>query len=289
MNQNGTKMNDRRLPGQSQLDYLWSNYGSYFVSDSLEEGSIPSSQLLQEITSNISDNAVNSLKVINGELVGSNIKGEQIFSIDISEFVTGGRSIVSFGKRYIADEDIANGCTYPKDTPVYSLRFSDDSELIAPIDQYQGVETNSIVVSIDNNQVSSSLKINNSNSIVPIKETANGIQADLKISSKVESIQLTKELEGLKAKILLDNAGRTLKFKLLTQSDYDVLDPDTTTIYFIEGQSYFYFGSYLIGDGSTNLDNYYTKTEIDNLQSDLASKQYVDEQLSDIGLGWKSI
>ena len=276
-----------RKQGQSQLDYLWVNYGNRFVSDTLEKGSIPTSELLQQLVTGISNDSVNTIKVIGDKLVGNNKSGNPIFSIDISEITTGGRAITNFGKRYITYEDINNGCEYPKDTPVYFLRFSDDSELLAKIDEYKGQETNSVILNISKNLISADLKINNEDSIVPIKETFKGIKADLKIDPNIESIKLTKELEGLKAKIILDNEGRSLKFKYLTLSDYlNIENPDSTTVYFIKDKKYFYFGKYIIGQGSVNLDNYYTKQEIDN---NLATKQYVDDLLSDIGLNWKSI
>lgn len=250
-----------RKPGQSQLDYLWENYGSRFVSDKLESDSIPSGELLQSIVQDINDSSITDFNVINGQLIGYNKKGERVSFVNLSDL---GKVPISFQKRYITQEDIDNGCTYKKGTPVYSLLFSDKTELIAKIDEYQGDITNSIALEVSGNTISGKLRIDNGKSVVLLKETVGGIVADLKISSDDESVQLTKEFDGLKAKILLDNEGRTLKFKYLTLSDYLAIEePDSTTIYFIKGKKYFYFGKYAVGTGETNLDNYYTKDEID--------------------------
>lgn len=280
-------MKDRRRPGQSQLDYLWTNYGGYSVSSVLEENSIPTTELLQKLVDNLKQESLNSIKVVGDKLVGTNSDGEILFTIDIDDITTTGKSLTNFGKRYITNVDVENGCELPEESPVYFIRFSDNTELIAPIDQYCGIETNSVVVTIDSNQIYANVKINNQDSIVTLNETAQGLQADLKVSSDEDSIQLTKELEGLKAKILLDNAGRVLKFKLMSLDEYQNLPiKDTTTVYFLRNKKYFYFGEYLIGEGASNLDDYYTKQEIDD---NIATKQYVQDSLADVGMNWKSV
>lgn len=280
-------MKDRRRPGQSQLDYLWTNYGGYSVSSVLEENSIPTTELLQKLVDNLKQESLNSIKVVGDRLVGTNSDGEILFTIDIDDITTTGKSLTNFGKRYITNVDVENGCEFPEESPVYFIRFSDNTELIAPIDQYCGIETNSVVVTIDSNQIYANVKINNQDSIVTLNETALGLQADLKVSSDEDSIQLTKELEGLKAKILLDNAGRVLKFKLMSLDEYQNLPiKDTTTVYFLRNKKYFYFGEYLIGEGASNLDDYYTKQEIDD---NIATKQYVQDSLADVGMNWKSV
>lgn len=281
-------MKDKRIPGQSQLDYLWTTYGYYKVSDELEKESIPTTELLQKLTSNISNQSVSNIKVIGDKLIGFSVSGEELFYTDISEFTGNGKSISYFGKRYISQQDIDNGCLYALDSPVYFLRFSDGSELLAPIDQYQGQETSNIVVTINNNLISANLKINNSDTIIPIINTDRGIQADIKLANNIESIQLTKDLEGLKARIILNNEGKSLNFKYITLETYKAIEnPDLTTVYFIENKNYFYFGKYKIGSGdSLILDDYYTKDELNNI---MATKEYVRDQLTNIEINWKTL
>lgn len=245
-----------RSPGQSQLDFLWVNYGG-----PLEQDLIPSIDQLQKLLNGLSDSSITNIRVVNNKLVGYNKNNEEVFSVDIEDI---NKTPVSFTKRYITQEDIDKGCTYKKGTPVYSIIFSDNSELIAKIDEYQGDITNSIDIRVSDHIISGKLRVNNDKSLVLLKETNDGIVGDLKISPNVESIELTRELEGLKAKIILDNKGKTLKFKYLTLTDYLAIEnPDPTTVYFIQGKKYFYFGRYAIGNGETNLDDYYTKDEID--------------------------
>lgn len=283
-------MKDKRKPGQSQLDYLWTNFGPYQVSSIVgEEDSIPTTLLLETLVDSLKSESLNTLKVIGNDLVGTSITGNQIFAIDLNEIISGGKAITNFGRRYITQTDVENGSAYPADTPVYYLRFSDNTELVAKIDSYKGAESDNIVVTIDNGSILASLKINNADSVVELRNTEKGLQANLKIADSDSSIQLTKELEGLKAKIILDNKGRNLNFKLLSLDDYLFLpNKDATTIYFIEDKKYFYFGEYKIGEGSTNLDNYYTKDEIDN-SATLATKEYVSSQLAGVGMEWNNI
>lgn len=268
-----------RQPGQSQLDYLWVNFGEHYVSDTLEEKGIPSSKLLQELVNNVANSAINNLRVVDDQLIGYNKEGGEVFSMNVSE-ISNEKLVVAFGKRYITQEDIDKGCVYSKGTPVYSLLFSDNSELVAKIDEYQGEITNSVAVDVNEHFISARLRVDNETSVVPIKETRNGVQADLNISPNVESIEFVKEFEGLKARILLDNEGKTLKFKYLTLTEYlEIEEPDPTTVYFLHGKKYFYFGRYLIGVTEDSLVGYYTKQQIDNKLKDYVTKDYLRNEL----------
>lgn len=265
-------MKDKRKPGQSQLDYLWINFGPYQVSNIIgEEDSIPTTMLLETLVEGLKNNSLNTLKVVGNNLIGTNITGNQIFSIGLDEIVSKGKLITNFGRRYITNTDVENGSAYPVDTPVYYLKFSDNTELVAQIDSYKGAESDNIVVTINNGNILASLKINNGDSIVTLNNTSLGVQANLKIAEPEGSLVLSKELEGLRARIILDNKNKKLNFKLLSLSDYLYLPTkDSTTVYFIEGKNYFYFGEHKIGEGETNLDKYYTKEEIDKLIEEAA-------------------
>lgn len=265
-------MRDNRVQGQSQLDYLWVNFGPYSISKTFEENSIPTSKSVKDIVDTLQTDAVHSIKTVGKELICSNINGEVLSRINISDLINQGKTVIEFGRKYITDESVE----YPSGTPVYFIKFSDGTELLTEIDQYSGKNTDSISVNVDDNQIQANLKINNENSLIPILETEKGIKADLKVSNEDSSVKLSKELEGLKAKIVLDNEGRILKFKLLSLREYlDLANPDKTTVYFIKDRRYFYFGSNLIGDGTTDFDSYYTKDEVDN-------KFATKDQLNDI-------
>lgn len=271
-------MKDRRVPGQSQLDYLWVNFGEYSVSSTGEEGSIPTIELVTKLLEAVKSDALNSLKIINQRLVGYSITGAQLFSIDISGLGSSSPSSVGiskFGKRFVTQSDVDGGCQFPVDSPVYYIELSNGNQLIAPIDSYTGSETSSIVVNIKDNSIYATAKLNNENTIVTLDNTNKGIRADIKLSDN-SPIKLSKEQEGLKAQILL-NTSKVLNFSLKTESEYrDLIVKDPTTVYFIQGQNYFYFGEHLIGDGTTNLDQYVTKEEL-------------DDRLANYGMEWKNI
>lgn len=274
-------MKDNRKPGQSQLDYLWTNFGGYSVSSTLEEDTIPTADALQALVKSVSDTALSSLKVVNGFLIGTNSEGQELSRIDMTEFASGGKNVIEFGKRYITAEDA--GIRYEEGTPVYFLKFSDNTELVTPIDQYSGAATSSVIVRVTaNNQIQANVRINNIDSIVPLTETISGLKADLQISAQNESILLSKELDGLRAKIKL-NDSKDLKFKLLTAADFESLvQKDNTTIYLLEDKNYFYFGDTLIGN--INADQFYTKEDINNI---FATKESVDNL--EVGMSWNNL
>lgn len=260
-------MIDRRVPGQSQLDYLWTNFGPYAVSNVVSDDNIPTTKFVTDLINTIQFDAISSLQVINGYLVGFNQSNEEVFRIDVTEITTNGKSITNFGKRYITEEDVNNGISLPLDSPVYYIRFSDGTELVSQIDTYQGFETDTAVITInDQGQISSNVKLDNEGTVVTLSASTKGIKADIKVVNNEGGIQLTKELEGLKAQIILSNPDKILKFKYLTQQSYSELtNVDETTVYFIEGKQYFYFGNHQIGgSGSVDLSEYYTKAEVDN-------------------------
>lgn len=272
-------MAKQREPNQSQLDYLWVNFGEYSVSSKGESGSIPTIELVSELLQAIKDQALNTLKIINDQLVGYSITGTQLFSIDISRLNSSPSSentITKFGKRFITQEDVDSGCQFLVNSPVYYIQLSNGTQLLAPIDKYTGSETSSVVVNIKDNSIYATAKLNNENTIVTLNDTSKGIRADIKLSED-SPIKLSKEQEGLKAQILLNNQGKVLNFALKTEDEYkNLVIKDSSTVYFIKDQNYFYFGENLIGDATVKLDQYVTIDEL-------------NERLASYGMEWNSI
>ena len=74
----------QREKGQSQLDYLWVNFGKFSAEDL-----VTTDQL-----ANIGSDAVIELTLDRNKLVGSNNKGQRITEVDLSSLVTGESSII---------------------------------------------------------------------------------------------------------------------------------------------------------------------------------------------------
>lgn len=286
-------MKDNRKPGQSQLDYLWVNYAEFSVSKTptenpdqiLTQGAINS--ILQEF------HGVSSVKVIEQEdnkiLEVINSDGKVLTYPFPANII-----ITNFTKRQITQSDKDRGCTLPIDTWVYAIQLSNGNEYIAPIDKYIGNSSEAIIVSILENTIYAELKISNRNSIVSLGIFDDGLSADLNISQQ-GNISFEKNHDGLSANVVLQNSDKFIKFSLLTSEEYLNLvkedQIDETTMYFIKGSKYFYFGHYKMGgtSGSADLDDYYTNQEIDSKLKTYVTKDYLESELDKNIINWINI
>lgn len=189
----------QRAPKQSQLDYLWVNFGNYSVSSNGESGTIPTYDLIADLLESIKNDALHELKVVGSKLIGYNLLNEEIFKVDISQLTSSGNSIIAFGKRYVEEGD--SQIQFEVGTLIYYIKLSDGTELATAIEGevYTGSETNTIVVNVSDSKIYANLKINNGDSVVTLNETSKGIQADLKLNEEDSLIKLTKSSKGLKA------------------------------------------------------------------------------------------
>ncbi len=287
-------MKDKRKPGQSQLDYLWANYSDFSVITSpsddsdaiLTQGAINS--LLQEFS------GIKSVKVIqqnNNSVLEVITSDNQATLYPFPPSIT----IERFSKRYITQADRNKGCELPLNTQVYSILLSNGNEYIAPIDKYIGQDSSSILLNIIENTVYAELKISNRNSIVLLKTLDDGVYADLNISPDTEGILFNKKDNGLSANIVLQNSDKFIKFSLLTAEQYSNLAElnliDSTTMYFIKGARYFYFGQYKMAgsSGSIILDDYYTKQQLDNKFKDYITKDELSKELDKTIINWNNV
>lgn len=220
----------QREPKQSQLDYLWVNFGKRGVatsSNSVTSDSIPSYGLVQELIDNLCSKAVGSVTKSDNNIIIKSIDGNELNRIDIS--LIGDVSISAFGKKIVTQEDITNGCPYPLNSYVYYIRLSNGIEYTAPI--YSVGTTNTI-----------------SNTILD-----NTIYSDLKISSKVKGVIFSKEDDGISGSVYLEGSTQGIKFSVKTLDEYEKSVHDSNTLYFIKDSSYLYFGNNRIGGSSVDL------------------------------------
>lgn len=212
-------------PKQSKLDYLWVNFGEKGVATSLDSAtqeSIPSYGLIQELLSDISSNAVGSITEKNGTLIVKSLDGVIMNTIDLSI----GAQISKFGRRIISKKDIENGSPYLLYQPVYFILLDNGVELVAPIDVYKGDD----------------------GKVIKTKVVDNIVYADLKISPNFKGIVFTKEEDGLAGYVQLKGSNKGIQFEVMDQFDYEHSIHDAHTLYFINGQSYMYFGDTKIGN-----------------------------------------
>lgn len=147
----------QRRPGQSQLDYLWENFGEF--------------------------SKFKNIRVQGDKVQCLNDQGEELFLLNISGLSsTGQSSIQEFDKKEI------NGKLY------YYIKLSDGTEFKSPIDSVSGSETECIILNVENNIISGKLKLNNEDSLIVLKETEKGLKVEINDSTLQESLQLIKDV-----------------------------------------------------------------------------------------------
>lgn len=219
-------MRDNRVKGQSQLDYLWSTFGSYVVSSNItkdKDYSIPTESLVNKLIEESVSNPSLKLSIKGNYLILHNDKYEEISKVDMSVFK--GVSVIEFSQKIISDEDINSGCNLDLGTNVYYLELTDGSKFW--VESISGGESNSINTKVINNKIIS----------------------DLKIDSNQGNVILSLD-NGLRAFLPIKNLNSPVQFEFLRQSQYDKIAHDQSTLYFIKNQPYFYFGDQQIGQPS---------------------------------------
>ena len=245
-----------RPANMSQLDYLWTYFGGYSVSE--EASTIPQNDVIlteSAITKLISTSAGGGIvKLIYRnhptnadliQLVGANIDGTEITVVDMPKEV----HVTNFGSNVVTSEDIDKGCPFPIGTNVIALVLSNDKRFYFNLDAYivgsgiSGADTNTIRTKVVNGIISSDLKIKSTNNVVEINSDKDGIFADLKISSQNTGVVIEKQDDGISAKIPLNNSQYFIRFQQLTLLAYmNIENKDPGMVYFITDKPYIYLG-----------------------------------------------
>lgn len=225
-------MIDRRIKGQSQLDYLWVTYGGLTATntetDKDLDTTIPTYNLVKQLInrvcggSNISGIILDSSNKLHITDTEGNDIGEPV---DMSIFTSEGKTISKFGTIAITQEDINNGCQFPLGTICNFIQVGNTKYYASATNS-----SNSIESYLENGIVKSKVKIDNSSNI------------NLNITDK-----------GLKATFPIKNTGNPIEIEYL---DSDPTEFKDNTIYYIKNKPYFYFGNNKISGGeSTWIEN----------------------------------
>lgn len=278
----------------SQLDYLWVNYADFSVSNTPNDN--PNTILTQEAVLSILKEFgdISSVDIVLKGGLYYLVVTDSEGSIVNEKPIPSGISIQSFTKRTVTQSDRDKGCELPLNTPVYSILLSDGNEYLAPIDTYNGYVSRTIITSIIDNSIYAELKINNQSSIISLQDTSNGLSAGLKLSQN-GSVLLSETESGLQGDIVLQNSDKFVKFCLLTIEEYEQLSQnnqiDDSTMYFIEGARFFYWGKYLMAgsEESIVLDNYYTKQEVNQKLDQYVLKDQLQQELDKVTITWNDL
>lgn len=254
----------------SQLDYLWTTYGSYEVSNKIDlENTIPTSTAIKEY---ISDNGARITELDTEKVPDNKIKilgktpdGEELTSILIDEDT----KILGFKRHIITQEDIDSGWGTAIGEEWILLETSVGNFKI-PIEDLiiKGQESDTVINQTKDGKIVSSIKINNPiiNKSVTLKTTSDGLWADLILNPDTESkVLIIKSDKGVECKFNWIGTNIPVGFKVFnTFDEYQLETAESGVIYLVKDVKSIYFNGIKFSSAGVGLQNYYTKEEVYN-------------------------
>lgn len=254
---------NNRPSNMSQLDYLWTYFGDYSISNNISSTPSDSIILTEQAVVGLINSSIGSGKAISRleyknhpddptlvQIVGYASDGTILTTVDMPAEV----HVTSFTDTVVTSADIKLGCPYPIGTNVIKLVQSDGIALYVNLDRYRviikGSETNSIKVNYSGGIVSADLKIDSSNlTPVSLSINENGLSADLNIDDTGSTgVQLSKEEGKLSAKIPFLGTPTIVGFEQLSIANYLAIEnPIQGRIYFITDMPYIYLNGVKYG------------------------------------------
>ena len=253
-----------KLPrGMSQLDYLWTNFGNYKVSEGIQSPPDPNSLItektLVDAIKSETGSYITNLKLLDSgdtlKLVGLSDSGEELTFVELDKenYLINAEVIRS------TQEEIDNTICNELDIPLLVLTLKNGNKYYVNLDQfnYIGGETNSVKTTVLGKKISAHLKIDNSieTPIVDVKITDNGLKVDLTIKDQSDKqLKLVRTDNGLDTSFTWDD-GNNILFKCLTYDEYHSMSRhDLGKIYFITDEMCIYLNEVRYGDNLSLVD-----------------------------------
>lgn len=259
-----------RPQNMSQLDYLWTTYGSYEVSNKIDtENTIPTSTAIKEYISDIGAGIteLDTEKVPDNKIkiLGKTPDGEELTSILIDEDT----KILGFKRHTITQEDIDSGWGTAIGEEWILLETSIGNFKI-PIEDLiiKGQESDTIINQTKAGKIVSSIKINNPiiNKSVTLKTTSDGLWADLILNPDTESkVLIIKSDKGVECKFNWLGTNIPVGFKVFnTFDEYQLETTESGVIYLVKDVKSIYFNGIKFSSVGVDPQDYYTKEEVYN-------------------------
>lgn len=277
-------MKNNRPQNMSQLDYLWTTYGSYVVSNEIgTENTIPNTNAIKSYISKVGagiteldteETSNNQIKV-----VGKSPDGTELTSILLDK----GTKINAFLRHTITQEDLDNNFGNSIGEEWLLLQTEDNIYAVCIDDLVvRGQESDSIINQTKDGKIVSSVKINNpiTNKSVNLKSTSEGIWADLVVNQDSNSkILIVKGEDGIECRFDWGNSSVPVGFKAVNTFDEYLLEtPEQGVIYFVKDVKSIYFNGIKFSSVGVDPQEYYKKDEVynkeqvDTISTDLNSK-----------------
>lgn len=259
-----------RPQNMSQLDYLWTTYGSYEVSNKIDtENTIPTSTAIKEYISDIGAGIteLDTEKVPDNKIkiLGKTPDGEELTSILIDEDT----KILGFKRHTITQEDIDSGWGTAIGEEWILLETSVGNFKI-PIEDLiiKGQESDTVINQTKDGKIVSSIKINNPiiNKSVTLKTTSDGLWADLILNPDTESkVLIIKSDKGVECKFNWIGTNIPVGFKVFnTFDEYQLETAESGVIYLVKDVKSIYFNGIKFSSVGVDPQDYYTKEEVYN-------------------------
>lgn len=259
-----------RPQNMSQLDYLWTTYGSYEVSNKIDtENTIPTSTAIKEYVSDIGAGIteLDTEKVPDNKIkiLGKTPDGEELTSILIDEDT----KILGFKRHTITQEDIDSGWGTAIGEEWILLETSVGNFKI-PIEDLiiKGQESDTVINQTKDGKIVSSIKINNPiiNKSVTLKTTSDGLWADLILNPDTESkVLIIKSDKGVECKFNWIGTNIPVGFKVFnTFDEYQLETTESGVIYLVKDVKSIYFNGIKFSSVGVDPQDYYTKEEVYN-------------------------
>lgn len=269
-----------RPQNMSQLDYLWTTYGSYEVSNKIDtENTIPTSTAIKEYISDIGAGIteLDTEKVPDNKIkiLGKTPDGEELTSILIDEDT----KILGFKRHTITQEDIDSGWGTAIGEEWILLETSIGNFKI-PIEDLiiKGQESDTIINQAKDGKIVSSIKINNPiiNKSVTLKTTSDGLWADLILNPDTESkVLIIKSDKGVECKFNWLGTNIPVGFKVFnTFDEYQLETTESGVICLVKDVKSIYFNGIKFSSVGVDPQDYYTKEEVYN-------REQVDDLISE--------
>lgn len=262
----------QRPRNMSQLDYLWTTYGSYKVSNEVdtENDSIPTSSAIRNYITSIGEGITElDSEEIDGykiKIIGKNPSGQEVSSIQIDSDT----KISSFLRHVATQTDVDNGLANYVGEHWLVLKTNTGMEYWASVDDLfiRGQESDTIINQTEDGKISSSVKINNPiiNKSVDLKTSTSGLWADLVINPNTKSRTIiVKGDNGIECKFNWEGTETPVALKSFdTFDEYQLTTIDPGTIYLVKDVKSIYFGGIKYSSVGIDLQDYYTKDEVYN-------------------------
>ena len=240
----------------SQLDYLWTHFGSYEVSDTYnpDDNKIVSQQALNQCLEQYTEGVVSTMKLIPKndvlQLVAYTKTGNELSVVELpkEEHLTG----VEF--KLSTQVEIDNGACDQLDEPLLIFTMNNGKKYYVLLNQFKyiGGETKSIKTTVVDNKITAHLKLDKSieTPVVDVDITDNGLKIDLKINpNNVDSqLRLVRTKNGLDTSYTWED-GNNILFDILNYSQYHTIqNPVPGKVYFIPDSNCIYLNGIRYGN-----------------------------------------